>query len=541
MRRSPHIPRKPWLGWTHHAQQAILSPPPPVLQPEIPEDTGPEPLPGFHDPEAAAASFPEFIRQAWPILEPGAPLVWGWHLDCFCLHLDAVAKGQIQNIIFNVPPGCTKTLVISVMWPAFMWLHQPWLRWLCAANEDSLVTRDAVACRRLIESDEYQAAWGHVFHLTSDQNVKTLYENNHRGHRTSTTVGSSVTGKKGDILIVDDPNDAKKVHSKAERDKVNSWWDNGFYNRVNHFKTARRVLIGQKTHKDDLFGHIAPTGEFELVAIPEEFEVKRRFATSIKWQDPRTKEGDLLREDRFGPEEVRKAKRRLGSVGYAQQHQQRGTAPDGKYFKEEWFAPFILNDAGDGFVFPCDGRMVLRPDCVVFLVIDPATGSGPTGDLTAVGVFAYSPDTGRLMILEMVSRLIPIANGSADDLVSITRRWMKKYDAAFVSVESDGFMYAVAKEIREQTGVPVREISHENKGKLTRAQQAIIMAEAGDIFIPPDADWVVDFLEELTSFTGQGTNEIDNQVDVLAYACKEAERMSPGNDEPMSLGTGRRG
>src|SRR5262249_38441119 len=278
-----------------------------------------------------------------------------------------------------------------------------------------LVTRDSVACRRLIQSDEYQAAWGHIFHMTSDQNVKTLFENNHRGHRTATTVGSSVVGKKGDILIVDDPDDAKEVHSMAERLKVHNWWDHGFYNRVNHFKTARRVLIGQRTHKDDLFGHIIPTNEFTVVSIPEEFEPKRRFVSTVEdrktgkpWTDRRQKEGEWLRESRFGLKEATAAKRRLGSVGYSHQHQQPGTAGEGKHFRESWFDRFSPNQTGDGFVFAGDGRTGLVQDCVTFLIIDPATGKGPTGDLTAVGVFRFHLPTERLIVLEVVSMLIPI-------------------------------------------------------------------------------------------------------------------------------------
>ncbi len=550
MKQSRAVSRPAGPGWNHRRVLSRLNPglPDGPLQP----DDGPgadDPVPGFHDAALAAASFPDFIKQAWPILEPsGVPLDWGWHLDCICDHLLAVSRGEIRSLILNVPPGCTKTLVVSVCWPAWEWIHRPWLRWLCAANDRELVTRDSLACRRLIQSDEYQAAWGHVYRMTSDQNVKTLYENDHRGHRTSVTSGTRVTGKKADIQVVDDPDDADKVHSMADRQSVHNWWDRSFYNRVNHFLTARRVLIGQRTHKDDLFGHIIPTGQFTVVAIPEQFESKTRFTSPLinprtgkPWTDPRTKDGEWLRESRFGPAQAIIAKQQLGSVGYAHQHQQRGTAAEGKHFKEEWFDHYSPNDPGDGFVFAGDGRMGLIRDTVTFLIIDPATGKGPTGDLTAVGAFRLDLLSDRLMVLEMVSKLIPISDGSDEDLLSIVKRMVNRYGAEFVGVESDGFQRSVAEKIRDELHVVVREISHQNKGKLTRAQVAIIKAENGDIYVPPDADWVVDFLAELTSFTGLGTNEIDNQVDVLSYACAEAERMSAGEAEPMILGKGRRG
>ena len=448
----------------------------------------------------------------------------------------AVSIGQIQNLIITVPPGTTKTTIVSVIWPAWEWISKPWIRWLCAANEDSLSTRDAVACRRLIESEEYQAAWGHRYCMTTDQNVKTHYENDRRGYRTSTSTGSSVVGKKGDILLVDDPNDAKKVHSQTERKRVHDWWDHGFYNRVNHFKTARRVVIGQRTHKEDLQGHILDSGEFEELRIPEEFETKRRVTTSIGWTDPRTNDGELLRLTRFGPEEVRKAKRRLGSVGYAQQHQQRGTSPEGKHFKEHWFKDYVLNDAGDGYVYP-DGSSAIKDKIIPYIVIDPATGKGPTGDFTGVGVFAADLRHDRMLILEMVSQRMPIAgaNEGLDDLMKVVKRLSKQWRCEFAAVESDGFQASVAEKV-EGLGLSVRYVSHEGKGKLTRAQSAIIMAEAGDIYLPHDSTWRQEFLDELCSFTGMGTSEVDNQVDTLSYAVQEYLRLLPDAGTPMVLG-----
>src|SRR5262249_48140471 len=157
------------------------------------------------------SSFSDFIKAAWHVIEPATPLAWGRGLDAVCEHLQAVTDGLIRNLIITVPPGCTKSITVCVMWPSWVWTKFPWLRWLFASNAADLATRDSVACRRLIESDWYQSRWGHKYQLTGDQNAKTWYENDQRGHRACTTSGSTVTGKKGDLLIVDDGNDARKV------------------------------------------------------------------------------------------------------------------------------------------------------------------------------------------------------------------------------------------------------------------------------------------------------------------------------------------
>src|SRR5262249_22322054 len=187
--------------------------------------------------------------------------------------------------------------------------------------------------------------WGHVFTLTSDQNTKGWYENDQRGYRTTTTVGSKVVGKKGDILLVDDANDAMKVESEAERVAVIGWWDKAFFNRVNNHITGRRVVIGQRTHEQDLQGHIMASGGFEQLIIPEEFDPARRTVTVLDWTDWRAQPGELMRPERFGPEQVLEARARLGSRGYAAQHNQNPLPTEGSLFKAAWFKYYHLQES----------------------------------------------------------------------------------------------------------------------------------------------------------------------------------------------------
>src|SRR5260370_17459076 len=84
--------------------------------------------PGIHDEldaELASRSLREFVRQAWPIVEPFTPFVSGWHIDAIIDHLEAVSRGQIRNLLINVPPRHMKSLLVSVFWPAWEWLRSP--------------------------------------------------------------------------------------------------------------------------------------------------------------------------------------------------------------------------------------------------------------------------------------------------------------------------------------------------------------------------------------------------------------------------------
>src|SRR5882762_3782898 len=102
----------------------------------------------------------DFVRAAWPIVEGNNEYRHNWHIDAICEHLEAVSNGKIKNLLINIPPGCMKSLITAVFWPAWEWTRNPAMRFLSAAYEGGLSTRDAVKTRTLIESDWYQKLWG---------------------------------------------------------------------------------------------------------------------------------------------------------------------------------------------------------------------------------------------------------------------------------------------------------------------------------------------------------------------------------------------
>jgi hypothetical protein len=261
------------------------------------------------------------------------------HIDAICTHLQAVIEGQIQNLIINVPPSHAKSLLTAVLLPAWAWIDRPAIRWMFATHRADLTVRDAVNCRRLIESDWYRSRWGDRFHLRKDQNEKTRYENDKTGHRVVVTVGSG-TGEHGDIVVVDDPTSVDQAESDVERTTANEWWNGTMATRLNDLRTGRRVVIQQRLHEDDLTGNLLAKGGYDLLMLPEEFEPERAGVTSIGWRDPRTQPGELLWPKKNGPDEIAKIKRDLGSYRYAGQFQQRPSPAGGGIFKRWWFRYF---------------------------------------------------------------------------------------------------------------------------------------------------------------------------------------------------------
>ena len=137
------------------------------------------------DRAIATDSFAEFVKMAWHVLEPASELKWGWSLDAICKHLEAVSRGKIKRLLMNVPPGCMKSLLTGVLFPAWEWgpQNKPGLRYLSTAHKQDLAVRDNLKCRRLIQSNWYQQRW--PIKLTGDQNAKTKFENECTGFRLS--------------------------------------------------------------------------------------------------------------------------------------------------------------------------------------------------------------------------------------------------------------------------------------------------------------------------------------------------------------------
>jgi hypothetical protein len=79
--------------------------------------------------ELAARSLREFVRLAWNVVEPFTPFAPGWHIDAITDHLEAVTRGEIRNLLINVPPRHMKSLLVSVFWPAWEWILHPERRW----------------------------------------------------------------------------------------------------------------------------------------------------------------------------------------------------------------------------------------------------------------------------------------------------------------------------------------------------------------------------------------------------------------------------
>lgn len=307
---------------------------------------------GIRDP---GVSLSQFVRMCWPVVEPAAVFEPNWHIDCICEHLEAVTYGQIRRLIINVPPGTAKSLIVSVLWPAWQWLVEPSWRMLCITHSLGLAMRDADRCRSLIKDPFYTETFSPDWTLSKSQAAKRYYSNSRTGSRFSASVGANITGFRAKAIVLDDVLDAGKATSPSIREKTNAWIDNAAANRLNDMRTDPIVHISQRLHEKDPAGHLLAQGGWEHVMLPARFEKVRAFSTVLKdlthprtgepyqyGTDPRTTEGELLAPVRL-PEKVLQEMERRGPVFFSGQYQQNPQAGDGLIFVKEYFLPLGEN------------------------------------------------------------------------------------------------------------------------------------------------------------------------------------------------------
>jgi len=295
----------------------------------------------------AKDSLYDFLKQSWFVIEGTNNFIDCWHLKAISTHLEACYRRDIKRLLINIPPRSGKSTLISIAFPAWVWLQNPTEKFIYASYASSLSVDHSRKCKGLIESDWYQARYKHLFKLSDNQNAKSSFENNKKGCLYATSVTGVATGKGGNFLICDDPNNVVDGESKTMREKTKDWFNRGFSTRMNDPKNDVIIVVQQRLHQEDISGHILDNDEnkeWVKLILPMEYEKKNHTKTIILpttgdkvWEDPRFEEGQLLAEKRFSSKEIKGLKQRLGAYAYAGQCQQRPSPAEGGIIKKVWF------------------------------------------------------------------------------------------------------------------------------------------------------------------------------------------------------------
>ena len=442
------------------------------------------------------------MRQAFRVVER-KPYIHNWHIDIICEYLEAVTRREIRNLIINVPPRFLKSIITSIAWPAWLLGNNPSEQIVCASYSGNLSLKHSAACRRVIQSPWYSPMFPDV-KLADDMNLKSEFETTESGHRVATSVGGTVTGKGGDILIVDDPVNPEQAMSDSERKAANTWFDQTYSTRQNDEKTAVMVVIMQRLHQDDLAGHLLKKGGWEHLNIP--MEAKSKTTYSIGKLEVVREKGDLIHEERFGSVEVKKKKLALGSYGYAGQYDQSPAPQGGGMIKLSWFKRY-------GTAPSQYKRIVQSWD---------TAGKEKEINNPSVCLTWGETEQGHYLLDVYLGRLAyPALKRAAK---SLSAKW--EPDAILIEDKSSG--EALIQDLRADTDdkYPVIAIQP-HKDKVTRASTCSPTIEAGNVWLPEKAPWLVDFELEVGNFPASTTKDrVDALSQYLNWAKKKTVRPS---------------
>lgn len=453
-----------------------------------------------------------------------------WHHEALCNTLDRWLFGDISRLMVFMPPRHGKSELVSRRLPAYLLGRNPDATVIAcsyAADLAQAMNRDV---QRIVESPGYAELFPGT--TLNGKNIRTLSGSwmrnsdifevvGRKGMYRCAGVGGGITGMGFTHGIIDDPiKNAEQALSETHREKVWEWYTSTFYTR--QMKGGRILLTVTRWHEDDLPGRLLrlaaddpKADQWHVLTFPAE-----AMPAPLHPADKR-RPGEALWPQWFGLDFLSRTRAGLGSYQYAALYQQQPTPAGGAVFKGDWFNRNFTSDLESCVV----GGFTYRLDKLeVFAVLDPAASEKQSGDYTAIGVFAITPRN-DLLILDMVRERLGV-----EGIAPAVKRIADKYRLQYVAIESNGFQVAISRELRRMKGIPpIKEITPLGKGKLLRATEAIVRAESGQIWLLKGANWISCFLDEVTKFTGNADKH-DDQVDVLAYACRlQSGRIGGGN------------
>jgi len=440
--------------------------------------------------EYCARSLASFVREAWHVLEPGQPYIHGWHVDAICEHLEAITDGELTRLLINIPPGTMKSTLTSVFWPAWEWGPKglPHIRMIGASHEQGLAVRDTRKMRNLISSQWFQERW--PIAMTSDQNQKTFYENSSTGWRQACAV-ASMTGKRGDRVVWDDPHSVEAALSIAHRETALRVFQETLPTRLNNPDSSAIVIVMQRLHESDVSGFILGDDYgYDHLCLPMEFEPERRCTTSLGFTDPRTEDGELLFPERFSRTTVDRDKKIMGSMAVAGQFQQRPAPRGGGFF--EWEKLEIVEAAP---------KKLLQ-----FVRYWDKAGTNGAGAYTA-GVLMAKDREGVFYVLDVVR-----GQWSAPKREKVIKQTAQT-DGVKVKVWVEQEPGSGGKESAESTVKGLagfRAYAERATGdKALRAEPYSVQVEAGNVKVVAGA-WNKDFIDEHKTFpVGKYKDQID--------------------------------
>lgn len=490
--------------------------------------------------------FAKFVPAAWHIIDSDV-FSPNWHIDAIAEHLQWVALGEIKRLMIMMPPRMMKSILCSVMFPAYLWTIDPGWKLITGSYDQGLSIRDARKSRQLIMSPWYQRRfvetmpederWSMVDQFARRR--QDFYTNSKNGHRVAVSTDGKTTGEGGSLMLIDDPLNAKAaVKSDLERKNAIDWYNWAARSRLNNQNTDSIVLNAQRTHEDDLHGYLLKTegnvssgGKWVVLELPNEYNPRRKCIVEVPgigqtFTDPREKEGELLCPARLGTGATEDLKRGMGRE-YTAQYQQAPASDDGLILKRSYWQKWEYPEWHPDHQKP-------RPLPAVHTIIatfDTAFETKEENDESACTVWGlfehhedtYNKRTGEILKAGGVYKQAAILLASWRDRVEFpelrdkAKEIHKEFDCDYILVEKKASGHSLVQELR-RVGLPVRAVKVGVRDKVERARIASLPLHDGRVYYIPGRAWADDVVDMCAKFPMADLKDIvDTCVITWAY------------------------
>lgn len=300
-----------------------------------------------------------FIQWFWPVIS-NQEFVGNWHIEYLCKELEQIAERvgnrqqKLHDLIINVPPGTTKTITCSIMFPAWCWTKWYWMRFITASYSSALSLESAEYCRDLVRSPQFKALYPEL-DIKEDKDTKTNFKIVKKdwwhgklnkeprilqgGNRYTTSVGGTLMGFHADLIIWDDPINPTQSISDKEREIATRWIDQTLPTRKTDKGISAVIGVMQRLHQDDPTGHILNKKKHNVrnICLPGEIRNYRKQLNPPELAKYYV--DDLLDPGRLSWANLKDLEADLGQYGYAGQIGQNPTPAGGGMFHVDCFTP----------------------------------------------------------------------------------------------------------------------------------------------------------------------------------------------------------
>lgn len=462
------------------------------------------------------ADFYQFFKWAWDIIVT-EPLKEQPYHKYICDEVQIVAERVLKrlpkdyDLIINVPPGSSKTIIINQMLNAWMWTRDPSIRVISTSSASALAMESSEKTRDLILSDEFKRLFGNV-ELKKDSTGKSNYKTSKMGQRYTTSVGATVTGIHAHIKLHDDLINVEDANSETKRKEANNFLFTTLRSRNVDDSITANIMIMQRLHVEDPTGEaLAKWKRVKHIVLPAELservsppECRNLYTDGLL--DPTRKPRNILEE----------AKTELGSYSYAGQYEQSPAPDEGGMFKKAWFKRITRVD----FEKMNEDFLVENPIEWTF-ACDTAYTKDQSNDPS--GIMSVCHINNNMFIRMYQDQYLEFP-----ELVKWIPIFANKYgysSSSRIYVEPKASGKSAVQMLHRYSDLNIIEDKPPSVDKVARARGTTAIAEAGRVFIITDYDnepeeWIDTLVHQMAVFPN---GKHDETVDVFGIHVRRLE------------------